>query len=351
MGDRGQATEPPSERRLAEARKKGDVFYSADWVASVSFAGTLIVIGCFGSWIIDGVVRYMSSVFSRAAHGRVGPTEHDLYTALTQGVMAWMRVSLLVCGVAALFALLAAWLHVGSLFSLTTIKPDLKRLNPFEKLKSIFGAQGGYTLVKTAIKLVGAMAAIAFVMMPFSTVIPELTQHDASMALTILGTMLEKTAWPIGFLALVLSGGDLLYQRYRYRRKLRMTREEVRREHKENEGDPHHKAERKRVHRELVAEQMLFNVSTAHCVVINPLHVSVAMRYDASTMSAPKIVAKGEHVMAAKIRELAKEHGIPIVRNVPLARALVDLELDEEIPRELYEAVAEIFHTLSTMKR
>jgi flagellar biosynthetic protein FlhB len=140
----------------------------------------------------------------------------------------------------------------------------------------------------------------------------------------------------------VLAAADLLHQRHTHRKKLMMTKVEVRREQKEAEGDPQRKSERQRIHREILDHQMLENVAQADCVIINPDHIAVALRYAEQEMPAPRVVARGQRLVAEKIKQIAKQRGIPIIRNVPLARALVDLELDEEVPAELYEAVAEV---------
>ena len=121
-----------------------------------------------------------------------------------------------------------------------------------------------------------------------------------------------------------------------------MTREEVKREHKESEGDPRHKQERQRLHRDLLRHQMVEAVRTADCVIVNPDHIAVALKFDEAAMGAPQVVAKGERLVAQQIKEVARHHGVPIYRDVPLARALNELELGDEIPEALYEAVAEV---------
>jgi FlhB-like protein len=121
-----------------------------------------------------------------------------------------------------------------------------------------------------------------------------------------------------------------------------MTREEVKREYKEQEGDPQHKAERRRLHQDMLRHQMVEAVRTADAVIINPTHIAVAIRYDEDTMKAPKVVATGQRLVAQQIKEVARQFGVPIYRDVPLARSLAELDLDDEIPEQLYEAVAAV---------
>jgi flagellar biosynthetic protein FlhB len=140
--------------------------------------------------------------------------------------------------------------------------------------------------------------------------------------------------------------GDFLWQRHSHMKEMRMTREEVKREHKEQEGDPHHKHERMRLHKELLQQRMINAVRKADFVVVNPDHIAVAIRYEKDSQEAPLVVAKGERILAEKIKEVAREAGVPIFRDVNLARALRDVEEGDEIPEALYEAVAEILRVV-----
>jgi flagellar biosynthesis protein FlhB len=143
-----------------------------------------------------------------------------------------------------------------------------------------------------------------------------------------------------------LGAADYAWRRHQHRRSLRMTRPEVRREQKETEGDPRHKAERQRLHRELAEQRMLADVRKADFVVVNPDHIAVALQYDRQGDAAPLVLAKGERLLAEKIKEVAREAGVPIFRDVNLARALRELEEGDEIPEALYEAVAEILRVV-----
>lgn len=145
----------------------------------------------------------------------------------------------------------------------------------------------------------------------------------------------------VAILMVVLAAVDLLYQRHAHRKRLRMTRLEVRREQREEEGDPRRRAERQRIHREILEHRMLENAAKADCVIVNPDHLAAAISYREGEMVAPRLVARGRRLMAVKIKEIAKQHGVPIIRDVLLAQALVELELGQEVPPALYESVAE----------
>jgi flagellar biosynthesis protein FlhB len=162
----------------------------------------------------------------------------------------------------------------------------------------------------------------------------------------VLGLLAERLAGRVAVAALLVGVGDYLLVRRRHLRRLRMTREEVRRETKETEGDPTHRAERQRLHRELLEQRMVAEVRKADFVVVNPDHIAVALRYDRDGDAAPVVVARGERLLAERIKAVAREAGVPIFRDVALARSLRELPEGEEIPAALYEAVAEILRVV-----
>jgi flagellar biosynthesis protein FlhB len=153
-------------------------------------------------------------------------------------------------------------------------------------------------------------------------------------------TIVLEIGLKVGFTFLLLGAADYFLQKFLYLKEMKMTKQEVREEHKETEGNPLVKGARRQIHREILMQGMMVAIKKADAVVVNPTHVAVALRYDRGTMNAPTVVAKGAELMAAHIRQLAKEAGVPIMRDVGLARALYELELEAEVPEELYEAVA-----------
>jgi flagellar biosynthetic protein FlhB len=178
-------------------------------------------------------------------------------------------------------------------------------------------------------------------------VLPNLPGTAADRAAAFTWALVIKLALRVALAYAVLGAADYLWQRHRHHRRLRMTREQVKQEHKEQEGDPQHKAERRRLHQELLRHAMIEAVRQADCVVVNPAHIAVALRWDQASMAAPEVVAKGHDLVAAEIREVARQFGVPIYRDVPLARALDGLELGDQIPESLYEAVAEVLRFIA----
>jgi flagellar biosynthetic protein FlhB len=240
-------------------------------------------------------------------------------------------------------ALLVPFLQVGPLLSGGPLTPKFSKLNPIAGLKrSLFSLRAYVELLKSAVKI--TVVAVIFwkavsgdlrnVLM-FSTQPPSIAaQHTVSIA----GKALTRSAVFFLFIAAL----DALYQRWQYHKGLRMSKEEVKQEYKEQEGDPEHKAHRKRLHEEITSESMLNQARRANAVVTNPEHLACALRYDPDQEEAPRLLAKGKSFMAQRIREIAKEEDIPIVRDVSLAHALFALELDTQIPEELFDSVAEV---------
>jgi flagellar biosynthesis protein FlhB len=179
-----------------------------------------------------------------------------------------------------------------------------------------------------------------------------LTARDAHAALTGTGSLVATLMIRVGSAMAGIAVLDVIYQRWRYRRDQRMTKEEVKREHKEAEGDPHQKRERERLHREILAHDTLEAVRRADVLVVNPTHLAVALRYDEEgELDAPEIVAKGGEELAARMIRAAEEANVPVMRDVPLARALFELEVGDEIPEPLYEAVAILLHAAWAERR
>lgn len=333
----GEPTEPPSEKRLRDARQKGDVAKSRELVSAAVF---LFAAGAFvWAWptMLLQLRAYLSSSLATAGGGVV-----DAGASLRLGIRVFALVSALVLAAAFGAALLSSYAQVGTLFSLKPVAPQLGRLDPLKNAKNMFGKRALLELAKSLVKVFGIGGLAACTLWQHAPRILRLAGATPEQALVATGACLAQMAWRVGLLALALAIFDLLYQRFSHFKKLRMTKEEVKREHKESEGDPQHKAERQRVHREIVEHQKLQSVATADCVIINPTEIAVALRYDPENMDAPQVVASGRRLQAQEIRRIARRHGVPVIRNVPLARALIELELAEEIPGELYEAVAEV---------
>lgn len=329
----GARTEQPTPRRLREARRRGEVARSVDLSAAAALAGGLAGLAAFGPSAAAALARALRGAIAGAASGGGDPG-----AAVSDGIALVLRLLLPIGGSALAATFLAAALQGGIAPHLAVLRPRLERLHPVRGLQRLAApAQLGRAalgVAKAAALLAlgwawwrGAARGIAS--------LPGLGGAAAAgAAIPLLAPLALQLACALALLGVL----DLALERGRLRRALRMTRDEVRRELREDEGDPDRKAERQRAHRALVEAGA---VARATVVVVNPTHVAVALRHRRGDDGAPRVVAKGTGLAAARIRAAARRAGVPIVHDVPLARALHRLgEVGDEIPEELYDAAA-----------
>ncbi len=340
--DLGERTEDATPKRKQEAREEGNVAKSHDLSGALTLLlATLIVWGFAmtmfwqGRDLLDGALRDdaigspISVPGAREATSRLGLAA--LQMAAPVLLLAWAA------------AYLSQFVQVGWLFVPKGVQPNAGKLNPIRGFQRIFGLSGvfksGLDSLKVAIVLVIAIVtAIAYA--PEIVVLPYL---PATSALREVGMMMLDLAMRVLAVLVTLGLLDYLYQRWKHNRDLRMTRQQVKDEMKESDGDPETKRRRMRIQRQIAMQRISAAVPQADVVVTNPEHISIAIQYDAAKMLAPRVVAKGADHLALRIRIIAMQHGIPIVERKPLARALYkQVEINQEIPAEFYKAMAEI---------
>lgn len=334
----GEPTEEPTPRRLTQARDKGQIARSGDLTSGAAFLASVGALAAGGAWLSAAMTHIIRSGIARATQ----PGELAAGAALEQAARDILRVTLPILGAGFVVAAVVAGLQAGGLFTLGAIAPKGAKLNPLEGAKRIFSRKTAAELVKAVAKLALIVAIAWATLAPRVGDFPRLVGAPPALALHWAGALAMKLALRVAGAYVIVGAADYLWQRRRHLNELRMTREEVKREHKESEGDPRHKHERQRLHRDLLRHQMVEAVRTADCVIVNPDHIAVALKFDEDSMGAPQVVAKGERLIAEQIKDVARRYGVPIYRDVPLARALNELELGDEIPEALYEAVAEV---------
>jgi flagellar biosynthetic protein FlhB len=331
-------TEEPTPRRLREARQRGEIPRSRDLTAAVSLWFVLAAMAL----LVLPLVPVLADAVRRTVTAAGGGGE----PALAREGAAWarlgLRLTLPVLLAAVLAALACGIVQVGGVFTFEPVRPQLERLHPGRGLRRLF-ARGWIEALKSLLKF--AMVATAALLAARGALaeLAAAARGDVATVAAVLAAALARLAVAGGAMLLALGALDLLYQRWRHRRDLRMTREEVRREQREEEGDPQLRAERRRLQRELLAQRMVLDVPRATCVIVNPTHLAVALRYDEEDAeAAPVVLAKGEGELARRIVAAARAAGVPVLRNAPVARSLLACELGAAIPERLYEAVAEV---------
>jgi flagellar biosynthesis protein FlhB len=333
------ATEDPTPKRLADARRRGDVPFSRELSSAVAFTAAAVVVTWGAPGLVARWLAYARAAMRAAVSDGTAASGTEAARAIAFGMAA-----------PALGAALLAAVVVGLAQTrgpvLVPPRFDLTRVASAAGWKRLFDAQAvakaGQGLLKVAVVALVAWA----VLRPLAGALVALTGVAAPRVLGGLGALAGRLAIRLAAAGLALGALDYLLVAHRQLRGLRMTREEVKREHKESEGDPETRGERRRLQRELSEQQMVAEVRKADFVVVNPEHIAVALRYDPNGDAAPVVVAKGERLVAERIKQIAREAGVPIFRDVSLARSLVELAEGGEIPAALYEAVAEILRVV-----
>lgn len=337
-------TEEATPRKLADARKKGDSAKSPDVASALSLLGAMGVIMLGGGWFAGNMAEDLAP-FIAAPHAMLGAIEAGAGVEI--GVRAvWAMTPFL--GAVMLATIIGGaggnLAQSGLIFTAERMKPKLSKINPIEGFKRIFGPDGVVQFIKTLLKLIAVATVCWMVLKPHMREFENMAAMSPFAILPMARDLvLALMASALVFFGLT-AGADYLWQRHRFAKRMRMTKEELKDDYKQSEGDPHVKARLKQIRAQRSRRRMIQNVPTATVVVTNPTHYSVALRYDPDKGDgAPICVAKGVDALALRIREVAREHKVPVVENVPLARALyAAVDVDETIPREHFEAAARV---------
>lgn len=343
-----EKTEEATPKRLRESRKKGQVAKSRDLNTVV------ILIAAFG--LLAALISFWAHQTRLLLEGtlpivsKADITKEELFQYGQLAFKTYLNVSFPYLVAIAFFALLVGFAQVGPIFSGEPIKFLFKRLNIVENLKNMFKVTTLFELFKNIVKVL-LIFWIAYAVLKnnlrdlVATVTGELPASTQVASKIVISFMVR-----VFVLFAMLAILDVLVQRWHFKKQLRMTKEEVKREYKQDEGDPIIKSARRQLHQELAMTDVRQAVAMSDVVVTNPTELAIAIRYDEKEMIAPTIMAKGQRLFAEKIRNLAEEEEVPIMQNVPLAWSLIELDIGDEVSEELYQAVAEILVVVYRMK-
>jgi flagellar biosynthesis protein FlhB len=327
----GARTEAPTPRRLREARRRGEVARSADLGAAAALAGGLLALALLGPGIASDLARALRAAVAAPA----APPPAD---ALRGAAVLVLRLAVPPAACAAACAVLAGAVQTGFAFSAEAARPRLARLDPLRGLARLVDPAQAARTALAVVKAAVLVLLLAGWWRGAARAVVALPRAAAPGALAAALPLLAGLGLRLAAALALLGAAELALEARRVRRALRMTRDEVRRELREDEGDPAHRAERRRLHHALLATTP---VARATVVVVNPTHLAVALRHERGGAEAPRVVAKGSGRAAARLRSAARRAGVPIVRDVLLARALHRLaDVGDEIPEELYDAAA-----------
>jgi len=345
-----EKTEAPTSRRLQEARDKGDIAKSMEVPSAAVLLASLMTIYASRHYILQSLSQMTARYLNGSATTRLSP---ESFTTMVKDSMLDMT---LVSGpvLAAVFitALVANYAQVGVIFTAEKITPDLMKIDPISGFARKFSMQALADLIKSLLKigLIGYVAfAEAYAALPgFMPLMDKEPYQIMAFAGETAFWIFLKCALIIAILAIL----DYAFQRWQFMKKMKMTKQEVKEEAKMTEGDPQVKGRIRSIQMQMARQRMMSEVPKADVVITNPTRLAIALRYDAKTMAAPLVVAKGAGAIAARIREIAGEHSVPLVENKPLAQALYKLaDINQPIPEELFQAVAEVLAYVYGTKR
>lgn len=344
-------TEKATPKKKSDARKKGQVFQSREMAAALVLVILIISVRIFGLSIYGEITGYMKRAFTQYLTQTDKIDLSIVARLFVDGITVLAKTTLPLLVIAVVAAMTAGYVQVGFLFTMETLKPQGNRINPLNGFKRMFSMRSVVELVKSIFKIViVAWVAYSYLSSRTNEVI---TLMGASLPdiLVFIGNAAFTVALRICVAMIILGLLDYIYQRYDYEKSLKMTKQEVKEEFKQIEGNPEIKSRIKQKQRQMSMRRMMQDIPKADVVITNPTHFAVAVKYDAEKASAPYVIAKGQDYIALRIKQVAADNKIQIVENKPLARTLYStVDIGQTIPPELYQAVAEILAFVYNLK-
>ena len=349
MEDKENKTEEATSKRLSDARKKGQVAKGEDLSAAVSFVVFGSMITVLGQFILKNSLSFMNN--SMRFNPKLNLTASNVGTMLINSIIQFGFLLFPFALIAVTIGVIVNLVQVGFLFTTTPLKPDFKRLNPIEGFKNIVSKKAMFKLVKNIMKL-GLVFYMTYKNLSKSIVmVPNAGHVGTEKLFPYMLDFVKGLSMDIAILMFILAVIDYVFQRRSFKKDQRMSKQEIKDEYKEMEGNMQFKQARQQKHRQLAMSQMMGNIPDSTVVITNPTHLAVVLRYDTTKDSAPIVTAKGADFIAKKIREIAKENKIPIMENKELARAMYkQVEIGDQVPVELYKTIAEILAIVYQMK-
>lgn len=342
-------TEEPTQHRIDEFRKKGEVASSKELTSVLLMSASIMAIIISLTFVYETLSEFASWIFTLDIHKAF--TEKEFKKIVEYTAITGLKCSGPVLIVAVLISVVSSLVQFGPLWApeVLTLKPE--RINPVEGFKRIFSMKSVVEAIKGIFKFLIIISIVYIFMKDQLHSFNGFLQNDFLSSFVRGRDIIVQLCFFIIIGMTVVAIGDFGYQKFSYNKKLRQTKDEAKREQKEQDGNPEVKQRIRMIQREASNRRMIQEIPQADVIVTNPTHFSIALKYDPKTMLSPEVIAKGADFMALRIREVAKEHNIPMVENVPLARTLYKtVKIGQAIPRDLYKAVAEVLAFVYKLK-
>jgi len=344
-----EKTEKATPKKLRDARKKGQVAKSKDFPSAFTFIVALSGVLALSTHIYNILTDYLKTAFisvkadlnvQETAGGMIGEALQVIFSAS-------LPIMLLV----SIIGVLVNFLIIGPLFSLEAMKPDIKRLNPVTNLKNLFKIKTFIELLKSIMKITGALILIYSVIYNSLGEIIETCGLPLMSSALVFASFLKKVILRVGIFFIAVGIFDLVFQRKNFQKEMKMEKFEVKQEYKDTEGDPHMKSKRRQIAQEVAYQEGPGAARRAKTIITNPTHLAIALEYDAENEPAPKIITMGRDIVAEQILKVALDNNIPIMRNIDLAQTLYYKgEPGNYVPEETYQAIAEVLKWLAKLE-
>ena len=342
-------TEEPTPKKKKDARKQGNIAKSAEVNKAMTFIAILVVIYMMSGSIISELQGFIVNILS----GDFSMTMNDntIKILMFKVMMSFMKIVLPISLIIMVFGILGSLIQTGLFFSMESLKPKFSKLNPLTGLKNMFSMKAIVNLIKSMVVIcIMIYLGYSFMSKNFEGIIKSGDIYLPYLFNIVLD-LIKRILTSITLAIAVVAALDYGYEKFSHKKGLKMTKQEVKEEYKQMEGDPHIKGKIKQKQRQMANQRMMQAVPSSTVIVTNPTHISIAIRYEQGKDTTPIVVAKGADEVAFRIREIAKSHDIPIIENVPLARLIYkEVDIDQEIPEEMYKAVAEVLVAVYKIK-
>jgi len=348
--DGEERTEEPTQTRREEFRKRGQVAMTRELSSVLMLFGSALVLWFLGRFFLQQISDIVTEsigpfLVTAAREGDYKPASIFIIKKACM-VLGPLLGMLLVTSVA------STVLQVGLLNNEEALNWSIDKLNPLEGMKRLFSLKALAEGFKSILKLV-VVGAVVYAMVKDQVVkVPTLSSLSIAQLMMFVGDLVIRLMGGVGLFLTVVAAADYFFQRWTLEKQMRMTKQEIKEEHKSREGDPMIKARIRRIQREMANKRMMSEVPKADVIITNPTHIACAIKYDPKTMAAPVLIAKGADAIAEKIKEIARESNVPIMENKPLARTIFkSMKIGQVIPRELFKAIAEVLSYVYKLKR
>ena len=346
-----EKTEKATPKRRREAREKGQVAKSREVVSAILLLSMFWTIKLLSKYLYQNLSIVLNKFLTLYQYGEEFYKDGSIKSVLYYSVETYMRLMVPILFVAAAASLAANYLQVGFLFTLKPLMPNLNKINPIEGFKRLFSKNSIVELLKAILKILLIGYFIYDFFRDNYRAIPSLLEMDLNNSITFIGDSIISIGIRASAVLLVLSLFDYGYQVWEFEKNLKMSKQEIKEEYKQVEGNPQIKSKIREKQRQLSLRRMMAEVPKADVIITNPTHLAIAIKYDSNIADAPYVIAKGKDLIAQRIKDAADINEIPIIENKPLAQALYkSIDIGEQIPEDMYQAVAEILAFVYSIK-